>query len=163
MNLLIPLLSWLMTAWIARVFLVSLTYKFTDAPETVHIFSTIGAWISETVNQQLGDFFATYGGYVTGTAELLTSIILLLPALLWVLYKADLVESSQRAKFHRIGGAMAALIMLGAVSFHLITPLGIEVLHEGQSDGGSLFFTGVSILIMGIIMVLINRPKKRTL
>ena len=46
--------------------------------------------------------------------------------------------------------------MAGAVFFHLFTPLGIEVLHEGQSDGGSLFYAAVSILVLGIVLFLIN-------
>jgi len=38
--------------------------------------------------------------------------------------------------------------MSGAVFFHLATPLGIEVLHNGVSDGGSLFYAAVSILVL---------------
>jgi hypothetical protein len=51
---------------------------------------------------------------------------------------------------------MASAVMAGAVFFHLFTPLGIEVLHEGQSDGGSLFYAAVSILVLGIVLFLIN-------
>ncbi len=54
---------------------------------------------------------------------------------------------------------MAAVVMAGAVFFHLVTPLGIEVLHQGKSDGGSLFYAAVSILIFGIIMFVINSLK----
>ena len=48
---------------------------------------------------------------------------------------------------------MAAVVMAGAVFFHLFTPLGIEVLHEGKSDGGSLFYAALSILVLGIVYV----------
>ena len=47
--------------------------------------------------------------------------------------------------------------MAGAVFFHLFTPLGIEVLHEGKSDGGSLFYTALSILILDVELFVINR------
>ena len=49
------------------------------------------------------------------------------------------------------------MVMAGAVFFHLFTPLGIEVLHQGESDGGSLFYAAVSILILGIVLFAINR------
>jgi hypothetical protein len=39
-------------------------------------------------------------------------------------------------------------MMVGAVFFHTQTPLGIEVIHEGKSDGGSLFRAAVSILVI---------------
>ena len=48
--------------------------------------------------------------------------------------------------------------MAGAVFFHLATPLGVEVLHEGKSDGGSLFYAAVSILVLGLLMFVINKP-----
>ena len=60
---------------------------------------------------------------------------------------------------HRIGGLMASAVMLGAVFFHLFTPLGIEVLHEGESDGGSLFYAALSILVLGVVLFLINPVK----
>ena len=51
--------------------------------------------------------------------------------------------------------------MAGAVFFHLVTPLGIVVLHEGKSDGGSLFYAALSILVMGIVMFFINGKPAR--
>ena len=52
---------------------------------------------------------------------------------------------------------MASAVMAGAVFFHLASPLGVEVLHEGQSDGGSLFYAALSILILGLVLFAINR------
>ena len=37
--------SWVIVLWIAKVFLLSLPYKFTLHPDTQHIFGTIGAWM----------------------------------------------------------------------------------------------------------------------
>ena len=159
-NNFIAVISWLIALWMCKVFLFSLPYKFTGHPDTQHIFGTIGAWISGILGSAIGDLFTSIGAIGVGTFELLTSIVLLLPALLWVLAKAGIVEASgQRAKFHRIGGAMAAMVMAGAVFFHLFTPLGIEVLHQGKSDGGSLFYAALSILVCGIIMIVINSLK----
>ena len=56
-----------------------------------------------------------------------------------------------------IGGLMASAVMAGAVFFHLVSPLGVEVLHEGKSDGGSLFYAALSILVLGLVMFAINR------
>jgi hypothetical protein len=156
----IAVISWLMALWMCKVFLFSLPYKFTGHPDTQHIFGTIGAWISGILGSTIGDLFASFGAIGVGTFELLTSIVLLLPALLWILAKAGIGEArGKRAKFHRIAGVMAAMVMAGAVFFHLFTPLGIEVLHQGKSDGGSLFYAAASILVCGVIMFVINSLK----
>jgi len=68
---------------------------------------------------------------------------------------------STRGRFPRIGGLMAAAVMAGAVFFHLFTPLGVEVLHQGQSDGGSLFYAAVSILVLGLAMFALNSRAMR--
>ena len=159
MNNLKAVVSWAIVVWTCKVFLFSLPYKFTLHPDTQHIFGTIGQWISTTINDSLGRLFANFGSYVVGSFELITSIVLLLPALLWVLHKTGLrVASPSRQRFHAIGGLMASAVMVGAVFFHLFTPLGIEVLHNGQSDGGSLFYAAVSILVLGDVLFLINLP-----
>ena len=160
----IAIASWAMAIWMCKVFLFSIPYKFTDHPDTRHIFDTIGDWISGIPGQGAGALFAGIGPYAVGSFEMLTSLTLLLPGLIWLLAKIGLGSVGRepvRAKFHRIGGAMAALVMAGAVFFHLVTPLGIVVLHEGKSDGGSLFYAALSILIMGIVMFFINGKPAR--
>jgi len=47
--------------------------------------------------------------------------------------------------------------MSGAAFFHLFTPLGIKVIHEGKSDNGSLFFAAVSIIVLGLVLAFINK------
>ena len=156
----IAVVSWLMALWMCKVFLFSLPYKFSGHPDTQHIFGTIGAWMSGILGDAIGGLFTSIGAIGVGTFELLTSIVLLLPALLWILAKAGMGEATdRRAKFHRIGGGMAAMVMAGAVFFHLFTPLGVEVLHQGKSDGGSLFYAAASILVCGVIMFVINSLK----
>lgn len=95
---------------------------------------------------------------MVGGFELATSVVLLLPALLWLV---SMLTGSffgiTRRRFHMIGGLMASAVMAGAVFFHLFSPLGVEVLHEGKSDGGSLFYAALSILILGLVLFLINQ------
>lgn len=149
--------SWVIVLWIAKVFLSSIPYKFSGHPDTMHIFSTIGTWMATTLSVDLGAFFSKYGAIVVGSAELATSLLLLSPLLLLIKDKVSGQNSANlRAKIHVLGGLAASGIMAGAVFFHLFTPLGIEVLHQGKSDGGSLFMAAVSILILGLVLCVIN-------
>lgn len=158
MKYLRPVVSWLSVLWICYVFLRSLPYKFTNHPDTQHIFGTIGDWIGTLLGEGIGSLFSQFGAIVIGSAELITSIVLLLPALLWVVSRmSGSYFGITRRRFHMFGGLMASAIMAGAVFFHLVSPLGVEVLHEGESDGGSLFYAAVSILILGLVLFAINR------
>jgi hypothetical protein len=158
----IAVASWVMALWACKVFLSSIPYKFTNHPDTQHIFGTIGTWMSGILGEGIGNLFANYGPYAVGSFELGTSIVLLLPALIWVLSRMGVSGNGGiRARFHRIGGAMAAVVMAGAVFFHLFTPLGIEVLHQGKSDGGSLFYAAASILVSGVVLFFINAPSRQ--
>ncbi len=158
MKLVKPIVSWVIALWASWIFLGSLPYKFTRHPDTEHIFGTIGQWMGDTINTSLGELFTRFGAYIVGSFELITSVVLLLPALLWLFNKIGLRDgASMRERFHAIGGLLAFGVMCGAVFFHLFTPLGIEVLHQGQSDGGSLFHAAVSILVLGLALFIINR------
>ncbi|ASJ75646.1 hypothetical protein [Granulosicoccus antarcticus] len=150
--------SWAIALWMCYVFLSSLPYKFTQHPDTQHIFGTIGDWLGTFLGTGIGNLFTELGGYVIGSFELLTSIVLLLPALLWVISRLNgSFFGVTRRRFHMIGGLMASAVMAGAAFFHLVSPLGVEVLHEGKSDGGSLFYAAVSILVLGLVLFAINR------
>lgn len=149
--------SWVIVVWIAKVFLSSIPYKFSGHPDTMHIFSTIGSWMATTLSVDLGSFFTEYGAIVVGSAELATSLLLLSPLLLLLKDKMSGESSATlRAKIHALGGLASSGIMAGAVFFHLFTPLGVEVLHNGKSDGGSLFMAAVSILVLGLVLCAIN-------
>ncbi|MGI9317790.1 MAG: hypothetical protein ACR2QW_10685 [bacterium] len=153
----VAIASWVIVIWICKVFLFSLPYKFTGHPDTQHIFGTIGGWMSGFLGQGVGQIFSQYGAYIVGSFELMTSIILLSPAIFWLIgliSKSN--KTSVRAKIHKFGGLLASAVMAGAVFFHLFTPLGVEVLHEGKSDGGSLFYAAASILVLGIVLFVIN-------
>ena len=151
------IISWAIALWACKVFLFSLPYKFTGHPDTQHIFGTIGQWLSGFLGTGIGGFFENFGAYVVGSFELLTSLVLLAPAVIWILRKLGSGSAQGiRAKFHACGGLMAAMVMSGAVFFHLFSPLGIEVIHEGQSDGGSLFYAALSILVLGLVLFALN-------
>lgn len=154
-------ISWAIVAWMCFIFLGSLPYKFSGHPDTQHIFSTIGGWLKGFLGDGIGDLFTNFGAYGVGSFELLTSIVLLLPIAIWLirLIRKQAMGNTRR-KFHRIGGLLATMVMIGAVFFHLVSPLGIEVLHQGQSDGGSLFYSALSIVILGIVLFFINGNAK---
>ncbi len=155
---LIPVISWLLALWASRVFLASLPYKFSGHADTQHIFGTIGSWLGGILGATPGELFTRYGAMGVGGFELLTSLVLLSPAAFWLIHKAAPgLRLPSRRLMHRTGGIMASTVMAGAVFFHLASPLGVEVLHEGKGDGGSLFYAAVSILVSGIILFLINR------
>ena len=156
-NTVVSVFSWIISLWTAKIFLFSLPYKFSSHPDTQHIFGTIGEWLKGFLGDSFGDFFSHFGAYVIGTAELITSLVLLAPAAFWVLTKMKLVQNKPyRELLHCVGGLMAAGIMAGAVFFHLVSPLGIEVLHQGKSDNGSLFYAALSILILGLVLFITN-------
>lgn len=153
--------SWLIVVWICYIFLGSLPYKFSNHPDTQHIFSTIGQWMSGIIGQPVGSLFSQYGAVLVGSVELITALLLLSPIIYLLVNRTKGAAAVKRfrARIHSIGGAVASMVMAGAVFFHLFTPLGIEVLHNGKSDGGSLFRAAVSILILGIVLLIINRSR----
>ncbi len=158
-----PVISWILALWASRVFLASLPYKFSGHPDTQHIFGTIGGWLGGILGATPGELFTRYGAVAVGSFELLTSLVLLSPAVFWLLHKASPgLRLPSRRIMHLFGGIMASTVMAGAVFFHLVSPLGVEVLHEGKGDGGSLFYAAVSILVSGIILFLINRKTAST-
>jgi hypothetical protein len=123
------------------VFLDSLRYKFTNAPETQVIFGKLDAWAS---GLGLPGIFAQTGllsQYVIGTAELVASALLLI----------GIVPGLRRLQ--GLGALIAFAVMSGAVSFHLFTPLGIDP----NNDGGGLFAAAVVIWATSVVLIVIRR------
>ena len=125
----------------ALVFLDSLRFKFTNAPETQVIFGKLDAWAA---GFGAGGLFAQTGlfsQYVIGSAELAASSLLLLgihPAL---------------RRLQAVGAVIAFAVMSGAVNFHLWTPLGIDP----NNDGGGLFVMACTVWATSIVLIVIRR------
>ena len=123
----------ILSVFIALVFVQSLFFKFTGSPETQHIFGVLGQWSGFA-------WFAEYGAYGVGTAELIAAILLFTP-------------------WHGIGAVMALGIMTGAIFFHLFTPLGIIMPAFDDSgavvgnDGGLLFIMACLVWIAALILI----------
>ena len=115
-------LSWIAQILAAVILLQTLYFKFTAAPESVYIFSTLGV--------------EPYGRIGSGVAELIASVLLLMPRTAWA-------------------GALLGLgIMGGAILSHL-TILGIEIM----GDGGQLFAYAVIVLVCCAIVVYLKRKE----
>ena len=122
----------------AAVFLDSLRFKFTNAPETQVIFGKLDAWAAGFGAGGLFDQTGLFSQYVIGSAELVASTLLLIglvPAL------------------RRLQTLIATAVMTGAVSFHLFTPLGIDP----NNDGGGLFAMAVAVWLASIAYLLFHR------
>lgn len=104
------ILFWLARIVAALIMLQTLYFKFTASPESVFIFTTVG--------------MEPWGRWLVGTFELVASILLFIPATVW------------------LGAVLAIGLMGGAIGMH-ITVLGIEV----QGDGGQLFLYAAIVLV----------------
>jgi len=123
----------------AAVFLDSLRFKFTDAPETQEIFGRLDAWAASFGAAGLFGHTGLFSQYVIGSAELAASTLLLV----------GLIPGLKR--LHSLGVAIGFAVMSGAVSFHLFTPLGIDP----NNDGGGLFFAACVLwALTGALLVL---------
>lgn len=130
------------TIFIAAVFLDSLRFKFTNAPKTQIIFGDLDAWAA---GFGAGGLFAQTGifsQYVIGGAELVAALVLLATML------------RPRFRFLQpLGALLAIAIMSGAISFHLFTPLGVDV----AGDGGALFLTACGVWISAFALLFLRR------
>src|SRR5690349_24311017 len=109
----------------ALIMLQTLYFKFTAAPESVFIFTEVG--------------MEPWGRIGTGTAELIASILLLIPTT------------------DALGALISIGIMLGAVVAHTFI-LGIQV----QGDGGQLFAYALIVLIAGVVLLFIHADQLRS-
>jgi uncharacterized membrane protein YphA (DoxX/SURF4 family) len=107
---------------VAAILLQTLFFKFTAAPESVYIFSTLG--------------MEPWGRWLSGGAELVASILILVPATA------------------ALGALLAQGIMVGAIISHL-TLLGINV----QGDGGLLFSLACIVFIGSAFILVMNKSQ----
>ena len=134
----------LMAAFMAAVFLDSLRFKFTDHPKTQVIFGRLDAWSGSLGLPGLFAHTGLLSQYVIGSIELLASSLLLLGIL-------------PRLRHLQAAGALAGLlVMCGAVSFHLFTPLGTDPNH----DGGGLFEAACTNLAFAVLLLGVFRRRE---
>jgi len=131
----------LMAVFMAVIFLDSLRYKFTDHPKTQVIFGLLDGWATGLGAAGLFGHTGLFSQYVIGSIELLASTLLI-------------VGLHPRFKHLQAGGALAGLlVMTGAVSFHLFTPLGTDPNH----DGGGLFIAACTNLAFAALLLAVFR------
>jgi hypothetical protein len=114
------IVSWVCRIIAAVILLQTLYFKFTAAPESVYIFTTV--------------HMEPWGRIGSGVAELIASVLLLIPRLGWC------------------GAGLALGVMDGAIMSHL-TVLGIDV----QGDHGELFFLALTVAACSAVVLFLHR------
>lgn len=120
----IKIAEFLLACIAAIILLQTLYFKFSAHPDSVYIFGKLGV--------------EPLGRIMSGIAELLASVLLLIPALRW------------------IGALLSAAIMAAAILSHIFV-LGIEIMN----DGGMLFLLALFTFACSCGILLINKNKFR--
>lgn len=126
--------------WIAAILIVvilggSLPFKFTGHPMPTHIFNVVGEFLG------LG-FMQTHGAVIIGVIELVSCVLVLIPAM------------------RVYGGLLTAGTMAGAIFFHLFSPLGVTVrytLDGAEMSDGTLFYTAILAMLAGLFLAYRNK------
>jgi uncharacterized membrane protein YphA (DoxX/SURF4 family) len=119
-----------LSLYIAFVFVQSLFFKWTGSEESIFIFSTLRDWSG------IG-LFEPFGRWFIGFCELVASVLLFIPRT-------------------RIWGAGVAIVIIsGAIFFHLFTPLGVEI----KGDGGLLFTLACGVWLASAIILFVHRAE----
>lgn len=122
------IVAFVLSLYIAFVFVQSLFFKFTGSEESIFIFATLRDWSG------IG-LFEPFGRWFIGASELVASVLLF-------------------TKRGRVWGAgMALVIISGAIVFHLFTPLGVEIM----GDGGLLFALACGVWVAAATILLLHR------
>lgn len=116
--------SWTLQLIAAVILLQTLFFKFTGAKESVYIFSTLG--------------MEPWGRIGSGMAELIASVLLLIPATV------------------TLGALMSLGVISGALFFHL-TKLGIAL--PAVEDHGELFLLAVIVFVASAVILFIRRKE----
>ncbi len=126
------------------MFLDSLRFKFANAPKTQIIFGDLDRWAASLGAPGLFAQGGLFSQFAIGGAELVASIVLIATMLL------------RRYRFLQPAGALLSIaIMSGAIGFHLFTPLGGNVDH----DGGALFFTACGVWAGSFVLLSLRRSE----
>ena len=126
---------------VALIFLDSLRFKFTNAPETQTIFGKLNDWAAGFGADGLFGQTGLFSQYVIGTAELFASVLLVI----------GIYPACRRLQV--IGALIAFAVISGALGFHLWTPLGIDP----NNDGGGLFIMAIVVWLISLSLIIIRR------
>ena len=127
-------LSWACRIIAAIILLQTLFFKFTAAPESIYIFTKLGAFIHTYVPFASIGTVEGAGRIGSGIMELIAAVLLLTPRFVWA------------------GSILAMAATGGAIVSHL-TFLGIEV----QGDKGLLFFLAITVFVTSGIALFLHR------
>lgn len=116
------ILSWILRITAAIILTQTLFFKFTAAPESVYIFDKVG--------------LGAPGRIGSGIAELIATILLLIPSTVW------------------LGAGLALAVMGGAIMSHL-TVLGIVVMD----DHGLLFGLALTVAFCSALLLFLHRKE----
>jgi hypothetical protein len=137
---------WLLTVFIAFVFIQSLFFKFTDSPETQYIFGTLDSWAGSLGFPGLFARHGIFSQYVVGTAELIASCTLLAGAI------------AKKPALQCAAALLSLGVISGAIFFHLFTPLGVQVRNaDGTLDGGELFALACGVWVSAAAIAFLLR------
>lgn len=114
--------SWVLRGTAAVILLQTLFFKFTGAAESVYIFTTLG--------------MEPWGRIGSGVAELIASVLLLLPRTV-------------------VFGAVLSLGVIGGAIVSHLTKLGIALPEVG--DRGELFALAVVVFLCSATLLLLHR------
>jgi hypothetical protein len=139
---------WLLTLYVAFVFIQSLFFKFTNAPETIYIFrGKLDPWAASLGFPGLFAPGGIFSAKVIGSFELIASVLLLAGALM-----------ATRRALQVLGAGLGLGVITGAIFFHLFTPLGVAVANtDGSSDGGELFALACGVWVACALLLFIRR------
>ena len=139
---------WLLTLYVAFVFIQSLFFKFTGSPETVYIFQgKLDPWAASLGFPGVFAPGGIFSAKVVGGFELIASLLLLAGAAL-----------SQYRLLQVLGAALGLGVISGAIFFHLFTPLGVAVVNtDGSSDGGELFILACGVWLACAALLWLRR------
>jgi uncharacterized membrane protein YphA (DoxX/SURF4 family) len=106
------LLFWIARIAAAIILLQTLFFKFTGAEESVKLFSALGV--------------EPWGRIGTGVMELIASILILIPATVW------------------LGSLLAVGLMAGAIASHVL------IIGVTRNDGGQLFLYALIVFVCAL-------------
>ena len=131
----------IITLLVAVLLAQSLFFKFTNAPETQHIFGIIDSWAASFAISGLFNPGGVFSAKVVGTFELIASILLFVSLFF------------NNKKLRVLGALLTAQVIAGAIFFHLFTPLGTVVLD----DGGLLFVMACLVFLLSLVIIWLNK------